>query len=148
MKKKGLNQIFSLSLSLSITLSPCALLNFGKAGGGVGGQANGGCGLRGRGTGGRRGAKISISDFHILKALIYLGPGALSHWRDVRGRGGRRRRRTKGEGTYDIFIVESHFHCSCGRHVAQRLHMPALATQALGCLNARRCHDTLLHKCR
>lgn len=92
---------------------------------------------------GDEGAKISISDFHILKALIYLArPGALSNWREARGRGGRRSgRRTKGEGTYDIFTVESHFHCSCGQHVAQK--PPHASVGHTGCLNAHRCHDTL-----
>lgn len=102
---------------------------------------------QGRGSGGGggvgradEGAKISISDFHILKALIYLArPGDSFKLERVRreegvggGGGG-----TKGEGTYDIFTVESHFHCPCGQHVAPKT--PHASVGHTGCLIAHRC---------
>lgn len=77
-KKASLNQISSVSLSLSITPSPCAPLNSIKENSSAesrGVREAGGL----RRSGGRRGrsvrAKISISDFHILNTLIYLTPG-------------------------------------------------------------------------
>lgn len=77
-KKKSLNQISSVSLSLSITLSPCALLNSIKESSSAGRRGVREAGGLGRSKG-RRGrmvrAKISISDFHILNTLIYLTPG-------------------------------------------------------------------------
>lgn len=82
-KKKGLNQISSVSLSLSITLSPSALLNSIKESSGAGRRrGEGGWRFREKqgkeeelGGGRMVRAKISISDFHILNTLIYLTPG-------------------------------------------------------------------------
>lgn len=77
-KKNILNQISLVSLSLSITLSPCALLNSIKESSSAGREGEWEAGSSGRGRG-RRGrmvrAKISISDFHILNTLIYLTQG-------------------------------------------------------------------------
>lgn len=88
-KKKDLNQISSVSLSLSITLSPCALLNpikESRSAGRRGVREVGGLG-RSRGRRGRMvRAKISISDFHILNTLIYLTLGLFKVGREERKR--------------------------------------------------------------
>lgn len=77
-EKKGLNQTSSVSLSLSITLSPGALLNSIKESSSAGRRGVRMAGGLGRSRG-RRGrmvrAKISISDFHILNTLIYVSLG-------------------------------------------------------------------------
>lgn len=63
-EKKSLNQIFSLSLSLSITLSPCALLNSIKESSSAGRRGgNGGWGLGEKQ--GRKGEDGEGKDFNI-----------------------------------------------------------------------------------
>lgn len=77
--------------------------------------------------GGRRGAKISISDFHILKALIYLALGLVQtgerREEGVGGRGGGGGQRVRALMTFSLWNPISIV--SAVNMLPKRLHMPA-----------------------
>lgn len=125
-KEFSLNWISSVSLSLSITLSPCALLNSIKESSSAERRGTGGWGFGEKQ--GKKGEDGEGKDFNIwfphLKYINLSYPEALLKSRERKGRDGRRERK-RSEGTYDIFIVESCFYCFYGQHIAQRFHMPS-----------------------